>query len=681
MAEQGWASTADHAVAPVGGGWASTSDHAVSSQPGAGADQETAPEDRGFWSSLYHGAVKPLIDMASSVGQEADQHPLRTALLGPVAAPAAKMLGQMYQNTEQRSQQLIDELKQSGLSTEQQRAHAALAAVRLAQAFPLTMPGGEAGEQMGKQVQKGNYAGASGTLTSLVAPAAVDAAFDAAVPSGRVTVVPKVTNPNPVESAAVQYLASKGVPVGVAASTGNPWVAGVQKLSDSTPLGAGVALTARRAAERGLQAEGADLALRAHPNPMVPEQAGVAVRESLSGTAAEHAADANAAYSDFRKIEQDPASLRPVVTGTKQVDTGVLDAQGKPVMRTEQTTENIPMPVDLTAIKAKLQPIYADMQRWMQPALRNANAGFQAMKSILEGPNTIPASQAEAGLGGLKQLAREGAGRNAGMAKFVVPQLQDAIDSAVRDVNPDALQRLQDGRAATAAQYGTQAVLDDLLKHGSEPVATFRSATYAKDAGVDLLSRIEKEAPGELQKVGAAWIEDAVRKAQEGGGFAGPDGMWARWRDLGPKTRQFLFSADPKLSEDLGKFFLGAKKIAENPNPSATSLVSTSGGSTVLAITHPWTGVPLILGAGALSKILHSSAGVRLLTEGMSMPVTSPGAALAAGRILNMAGKDVQPVAPALPAAAQAQEQGGADKNGWTDALRNYFKGGSPAGS
>ena len=464
-----------------------------------------------------------------------------------------------------------------------------------------------------------------------------------------VRIAPKITNPNPTEAAAMEYMQGEGVPVSAAAQTGNPYVRNIQKAVDSTPLGAVVAQGAQKATTEGLQDLAGRLADRSNPTPVVPEQAGQAIQSALSGKAAQHAANAETSYNTFRSIEEQPGSMRTVQTGTKQViDPATKQVTNVPVM------EDVPMPVDIKPIKTALKPIYDDMLKWMEPAKRNASAGFTAIKSIIEGPDVIPASQAEAGLGGLKQLAREGAGRNGGLAKFVTPKLQEAIDNAVTAIDPQALRELQAGRAETAAQYGTKAVLDQLR---TEPVQTFGQMTYAKDAGIDLLRQVQREAPGELPKVGRAWLEDVLhgpRGAIAEGGFNRADGLWQQWRNLGPETKRLIFQ-NPLLIADLDKFFLAAKKMAENPNPSGTAILGMSAGSGALIFTHPATGIPMAIGAGALSKMLHSPAGVRALTEGLTVPVGKGAAAsIAAARILKLAGQDAQPAQ--LPAAAQSTD-------------------------
>ncbi len=503
---------------------------------------------------------------------------------------------------------------------------------------PIVPSGSEPLAEAGAKAAAGDYAGAGGTLVGTGIPLAASAWMaDKNIP---VRALPKkfVTNPNVKVAGALDYLESEGVPGNFAARTGNEYAKHLQKGVDLTPLGSVVSADAAHETTEKLGQLGNRLADRAHPTPVVPEQAGEGVHTAVQARAEDFGKKAENAYGQFHQIEEDPMSLRTVQTGTRQVP--VLNVQGNPVpgrYRTVPVTEDIPMPVDAIHIQEMLEPIYEDMKKWMEPAKRNASPGFQAIESIVKGPRYLRASQAEAGLGGLKELARDGEGRNAGLAKYVIPELQSAIDDAVADVGGrPALTALQRGRAMTARQYATQAVFDKLR---TEPVQAFGQLTWAKDANIDFLRKVATEAPGELPKVGRAWLEDLFRRAQAEGGWGRTQSVWNDWQNLGPETKKLLFR-DPAYIDQLEKFFLGAKKLAEHPNPSGSGAMGAVLTQTGLALTHPQTGIPYIIGAGALSKLMHSTSGVKLLTQAMTLPGKYPAAALAAAQILKQAGND-----------------------------------------
>lgn len=502
---------------------------------------------------------------------------------------------------------------------------------------------GPALEKRAEQARSGDVVGAlagtGGIATNVFGPGEVAAAL-----KGGVRVLPRVVNPNPVEAAAMTFMEVEGVPVSAAAKTGSAYVRGVQKVADTTPVGAYVAAKADAATAEALTATSERLAQRANLSPVVPEQAGAGTQAALTAKMAAHGADADTAYTAFKAAEANPANIKKVQLGTKVENTGVLNAQGNPITRTVPIMEDIALPVDVTVIKAQLKPLYENMQKWMEPAKRDANAGFQAMKSIMEGKNVLPASQAEIGLGGLKGLARDGSPRNAGIAKFIIPKLQQQIDDAAALGGQSAIDGLQAGRAATAAKYTTEGVLNQLR---TEPVQVFNQLTWQKDSGVGLLRKVQKEVPGELPKIGRAYLEDLFTKATAEGGFSRAQGINASWQNLGPETKMLLFR-DAQLVSDLDKFFLGAKKLAENPNPSGSAVVGWVAAQGTLSVLNPMTGVPYVLGWGGLAKLLHSPRGVRLLTEGMKIPVSNKAAAaFTAGSILRLVGDEAKPAAPA----------------------------------
>jgi hypothetical protein len=539
MADQ-WQNTDDHTPArgAASGGWLSTDDHAPSAQQPESIGGQLKDIPRGFFNNLAQS------------GQ---------GLMNLVAHPIDSLsnIGQAQ-----------DALRLKALDAFKKGRPIEGIAHSLYYLMPLIGPQLDA---EGEKFAQGHWGEATGeTLSTGLQLFAPEMVKGASVP-----VVPRLANPNPTEAAALDYLQSKGVNVPAGARTGSGFVKNIQKGVDSTPLGALVTRAEEARNTAALRAASDDLVGNA--TPPTP---------------------ANALYGKFRDAELDPANIKTVQTSTRQVNTGMLDAKGNPITKTVPVTEDIPLPADVTSIKAQIKPIYDEMTQWWDPAKRNASAGYQAMQSILNGPDVVPASQAEAGLSGLKTLAREGTGRSAGVAKFIVPKLQQIVDDAAAQGGPDVVSALQEGRKAAARQFAT-----------------------------DTLTKI-------------------FDKGKAEGGFNRQAGIWQDYqRARGDLAKQLPASQ----VADLDKFFLGAKKLAENPNPSgtATTLISMHSGG--LIFTHPATGVPVTLGAGALSALLHSPAGVRALTQGIRLPLSAPGAALAAGQILKLAGQ--KPTA--FPVAAQ----------------------------
>jgi GNAT superfamily N-acetyltransferase len=195
------------------------------------------------------------------------------------------------------------------------------------------------------------------------------------------------------------------------------------------------------------------------------------------------------------------------------------------------------------------------------------------------------------------------------------------------------------GRAATFEKWEVAKVLKPI---SAEPVQAFRQSTWAHDAGIQQLRAVAKHAPQSLQKIGRAFIDELMRKAEQpNGGFDGGASLHKEWSNLGPETKKLLFK-HPELIKDLDDFFMLAKKIGENPNSSNTAAVSfVTGAQGAALITNPISGAASVLGTAMISKMLHSPKGIKLLTNGMKIPLGNKvKAAAAAAAILNFAGKD-----------------------------------------
>lgn len=467
-------------------------------------------------------------------------------------------------------------------------------------------------------------------------------------------VVPKFVNPNPVTAAAVDFGRANDIPVSAATATGNKFVAGVQHAADYSPIGSVVAQNAKAAEAKAFTRVGNEIADRVYPQSVVPETAGAAVADRLDKEIASLRTAADSEYNQFRTAADDPKNLVKVPNGAPvNVKGGVLDAQGNPVITTVQPTNQIPMAVDMRAIKDNLAPLYQEMEQWMPISARNSSEGWAAVKGIVEGPDYMPATAAEKGLSGLKAMAREAISpdlRNVsqGIGANAAGQLQAAIDQAAAKAGPEVLEALKAGRAAHAEKMQ---VADVMQKLRDEPVQLFNQATFAGDAGIDQLRQASKIAPAEMPMVGRAYLEKLLGTATAEGGFDKAGNVATQWQKLGPETKKILFK-NPMVVQDLDNFFTLAKRAADNPNPSGSATLASVVGGLGYMFKDPITGVPMVLGAGVLSKLLHSPRAVEALTNGLKVSTANKAAAtIAANRILKVAGSAVQPL-PSTPAAA-----------------------------
>ena len=576
--------------------------------PGRGGHAAATPTERqqpddetqhGFWRSLYDTGIKPIYDAV------ADAHDR-----GDLGAHAANEILQSL--TDQ-----VGKFASSGGDLKE---------------LPVIGP---VSKKITAQVEAGNYKGALGTLAgfggALAAPEALGSAADA-ITGAKVTVLPGLTNPNPAVADAVDFGLKRSIPVDAGTATGNVAVKGIQHLADRSLGGALANAGAGQDAADALTATGRDLAAQAHPAAVTPYQAGASLQKGVESSRAASAAKANAAYQKLEAIENDPANIKNVQVGMKQNMS--LDPT-QPNMVPDM--QDVATPVDMRAVKTALRPIEQQLSQRMTPAQQATNPSLTAIRNILGRPDAIPASVADKDLSYLRGITRSDASSD--QVKYFAGQAIDALDQqvkgAVTQAGPDALKALQEGRAATVDKYGAQDVLDQMR---DEPVQVFDQALWKNDAGIDHLRAIQKLAPAQMPQIGRAFIDDLINKATAEGDFQNPGRLASRWQSLGPQTKQLIFN-DPQLVGDLDKFFLLAKKMGENPNPSGTAHVASLGAQGIGLVTAPHITIPLEIGGAVLSKMLHNPTAVRALTEGLQVPVGGAAAPFVAGKILAQANR------------------------------------------
>lgn len=313
------------------------------------------------------------------------------------------------------------------------------------------------------------------------------------------------------------------------------------------------------------------------------------------------------------------------------------------------------MPVDLRQSKLMLKPLYERLSKQLPPAVRNADEGFTALKTIMEYPDYAPLSDVDPALGAIKALSRSDSAELRNVSQGVAAQAVKVLDAAVRKAaakgGPDAVNALETGRAATTAKYGAQDVLKAISE---EPVQAFRQAVYSKDAGITQLRKVQELAPGEMPKLGRAFVEDVLSTATEKGGFDKGGTLFNKWASLGPETKKILFG---EQAADLNRFFLVADRLARVTNPSETALVGVGTmGSIQLLFTEPVTGAAVTLGSGALSKILRSPRAVRLLTQGMEVQARGGASRAARAAAYASAARAARVAGVPVPAAGVASD-------------------------
>jgi hypothetical protein len=354
------------------------------------------------------------------------------------------------------------------------------------------------------------------------------------------------------------------------------------------------------------------------------------------------------------------AALRPrrrrLGQGIRDALTSKVDAHHALAQQAYQKVESAAATKNLTVptvgVKQMLTPLYKNLQREAQltpGAVMGSKATvLNAIDRLMNAGDALPLMDAENVLSSLKDLSRSKEGQldamrtpGQGAAGQAVKSLQQAVDTAA--IRGGVLKDLQTGRAATAAKFETSGALDALS--GDEPVGFFRQVTRPKDASIDLLRSVTKQAPQVAPQIARGYLEDLLGQATERGRFDHADKLYADWQKLGSETKQVLFP-QPGMRQSLDHFFLLAKRVAENPNPSGTAhtLTALNFGSQPVA----W----------GLAKLLYKPQGVRMLTQGLSLSLSGNRAAAAlqftrAADLLKESGLDM-----AMPQVAPA----GADR-------------------
>ena len=451
-------------------------------------------------------------------------------------------------------------------------------------------------------------------------------------------------NRNPVTKAGTDYLRSKGVPMGAGTASGSKFLTTAQKGASYTPIGSVIAEGVERRGQKRLSEVADELAQTAHPVMHTPLSSGTDVYRGLQAQVNDFGQQATRAYTVQRQAEADPRWTRSVQQG--------VDDNGNPIM------ENVAMPVDLRQVKQSLRPIYDELSEDWPIAEQRSSRGFRGMENIMNAPDFVPASRAERGLGGIKELSRQDPeGQGGGLARLIIPTLEREIDAAV-SVHPPALTGLREGRRLTRVKHDTMAARDSLGNLPEEGARHHAALTLPEDQRVARLRTIAREVPAEIPKVARGWLEDLWRQARDQGGFIRNDKLFTEWNNLGDETKRILFP-NAQHRQDLNNFFVGLKKLGENPNPSGTALMSWIN----KAFAGELTGAP-ILGAvlggpeaaiaagagslaavaipGAVAKLMYSPRGIELLTEGTRINLKNPRAAYWTAQMTRIMNEDVE---------------------------------------
>ena len=420
--------------------------------------------------------------------------------------------------------------------------------------------------------------------------------------------------PRPLAQSVINLAQKVGIQLDQGAIGGSRTVQGVQKI-----LGSTVAPDVYEPMIEGQQ-QGLNQAATGLANGLSTDRfaAGESTIQKLLAHVSDRGDVARKAYGTLESIENQPSSLKTITTGSRP--SSILDAAtGEPIQ--VPATENIPLPVDMRAAKAKLSPIRDSIMKQLPVGQQQYSKGLQAIQNILDGKDYVSASTADANLSAVKQIQREAVD---GKVKFLASRALEAVspgvDDAVAKGGPEATQALKTARAAWKEHAGALDMLESLgsdAQGKTGQIALSNRLLRPADASYPDLQKVLAIAPQASKDLGDAYLSDVFRKSVEEGGFVNAKSAANRWNQIGPRTKAALYS--PEHIADVNDFMTLAKRLAENPNPSNSGMINAMV-KTGLLVTHP-VQAGMALGFGRpLAKVLYNPEGATALKELLKSP-------------------------------------------------------------
>ena len=467
--------------------------------------------------------------------------------------------------------------------------------------------------------------------------------------AGAVARLPFTGALNPVAQRAVDWGRAQGIPVDLLASTSNRFAKGLQVLAEHTPLGGVVRAGFDRVRANAMTKAGQRILDDVHGAPTSGLEAGASTTTALDQRVAQVGARASKHYKTVEAIHADPVHTQRVPTGKLNPTTG------KPRMT------RMPVPVALDQIRQTLRPMLRRLER-APAATRDASPAYPVLRELVRGNKPYRSLlELEDDLSAIKALADTKGGlgnKGQGLAKQAVKAVQQAIDDAARAADPKMLDALQKARKATALKHNVDKLRQlfagtakTRATRGEQSQRAFQQATAGHDVNFEYMAKLAKQVPpAEMRKLGRGYLQDLLQTATKEGGYERAARIANEWETLGDQTKRLFYSQ--KHIDDLDNFFRLGRRLAERPNPSGTALTATTGGSATWIYTDPERGIPYTLGAGAAAFLMNHPTGVRLLTEGLTIPGGNAAAGVWAQRLrqfLKDHGEDNEGPPPAPP--------------------------------
>lgn len=280
------------------------------------------------------------------------------------------------------------------------------------------------------------------------------------------------------------------------------------------------------------------------------------------------------------------------------------------------------VPATVKGIKDQLRQDYQERLSVIRSAQKEADPALQAMIEFMEGPDDLPVMQLEQIASTLRRQSRGGKAikdpnalrtRSQALANRMLSMIEPVIEEATGTV-PGLRESLEAGRRGWAEMMPVEATRQALDKRKSA-MARYRSMVDADDASIEVLRNVQRDAPETLPKIARAKLDQVIDLAIKENK---PETAQRIWNKVGPETRKLLF--DPGHASDLDNFFQVLVDRKKHVNPSGTAMQLPKGGELVLLLTSPQTQVPISLGVGAISAVMHNPRLAKLLVTGFTIP-------------------------------------------------------------
>lgn len=420
--------------------------------------------------------------------------------------------------------------------------------------------------------------------------------------------------PSPLSQDAVDLAAREGIPVNQGAAGGSKTVQRAEQI-----LGTTVAADKYENLIKGQQ-EGMNATADKLANGMTvtPFQAGQGTLGKLIDFSKDRAMQSSNAYDALAAIEADPKNIKSIPVGQKpmmgQNGQPMLDASGNPL--STAITKNIALPVDISAAKAKLQPIRDLIMQELPVGQQQYSKGLHAIQQILDGPDVQPASIVDRNLSAIKQIEREAVTpKTKFLANRALDALSPQVDKAVAAGGPDATKALQAGRSLWKDQAQTLDLIDSIggnAKGTDGQVAVSDHLLTPRDANYPDLQRVLKVAPGARRDLADAAMGKVFGKSLENeGAYTSPARAADTWNRIGDQTKAALF--EPQHVKDVDAFMSLSKRLSANPNPSGSGAVVAMVQAGLASIAHPAAGVSAVAFGRPLAKVLFDPEGASAL--------------------------------------------------------------------